>query len=92
MKKLAKIAAEKGYSPEFVAFAEKCEMPWNEGSAIEAVQAGKTEREVIEIMLRPWFEGVFFSQEEIDEYRNDCIQAGKDEYLARCDENGKFMY
>ena len=92
MEKLAKIATEKGYSPEFVAFAQKCENPWNEGSAIDAVQAGKTEREVIEIILCPLTEGVFFSQKEREEYINECIQAGKDEYIARCDKNGNFMY
>ena len=68
MEKLAKIATEKGYSPEFVAFAQKGENPWNEDSAIEAVQAGKTEREVIEIILCPLTEGVFFSQKEREEY------------------------
>ena len=92
MERLAKIAKEKGYSDNFVAFVGKSYQMWNEDAAIEAIENGKSEREILEIIFRPMRGDIFWTEEEREEDYQGCIQEGKDEYLARCDKDGNFQY
>ena len=92
MEKFVKIAKAKGYPDKLISFAEKHGGPWNECFAIEAIENGKSEREILEILLRPMVGDVFWTEEEREEDYQNCIQAGKDKYLARCDKDGNFQY
>ena len=89
MKNLAIFAKKNGYSAEFVSFLEKSFQEWNKTDIEEAITQKKSEKDVIQIILRPWCEGVFSAPEK---EMQSCIDEGIEEYNAHCDPDGRFRY
>lgn len=86
---LAKLAQKNGYSAELVSFLKKSFQEWNKTDAEKAIMQKKSEKSIIQIILRPWCEGVF---DDPEKEMQSCINEGIEEYNAHCNPDGSFRY